>query len=113
MEQEQEKQPTNEQALPPDNAETQPQEQAKPPKKPKQPQPELDMETTVADMNVEGFKWYDPARKKGIKKRPIEKVTKKEYRAMVRGAYAAFLPVIVCVTISFALMVLLAYFWLK
>ncbi len=73
----------------------------------------LDMETTVADMNVEGFKWYDPARKKGIKKRPIEKVTKKEYRAMVRGAYAAFLPVIVCVTISFALMVLLAYFWLK
>ena len=73
----------------------------------------LDMETTVADMNVEGFKWYDPARKKGIKKRPIEKVTKKEYRAMVRGAYAAFLPVIVCATISFALMVLLAYFWLK
>ena len=73
----------------------------------------LDMETTVADMNVEGFKWYDPARKKGIKKRPIVKVTKKEYRAMVRGAYAAFLPVIVCVTISFALMVLLAYFWLK
>lgn len=73
----------------------------------------LDMETTVADMNVEGFKWYDPTRKKGIKKRPIEKVTKKEYRAMVRGAYAAFLPVIVCVTISFALMVLLAYFWLK
>ena len=26
---------------------------------------ELDTETTFADMNVEGFKWYDPAKKKG------------------------------------------------
>ena len=26
---------------------------------------DLDMETTVADMNVEGFSWYDPHRKNG------------------------------------------------
>lgn len=112
MEQEQEKQPTNEQALPPDNAETQPQGQAKPPKKPKQPQPELDMETTVADMNVEGFSWYNPNKKKG-KDNGLGDISKKEYWAMVKGAYAAFLPILLCILAVGILGFFLIKWWLS
>jgi len=74
---------------------------------------ELDTETTFADMNVEGFSWYDPSRKTGGKKKPVGKLTKKEYWAMVRGAFSAMLPTIgIVVTVSL-LMFLLAYLWLK
>ena len=34
-------------------------------KKEKKQRAELDMETTIADMNVEGFRWYNPDKKKG------------------------------------------------
>ena len=73
---------------------------------------DLDMETTVADMNVEGFRWYNPSKKKG-KNNDIGKITKKEYWAMVRGAFAAALPLIGCVIAASLLMFLLAYLWLK
>lgn len=80
-------------------------------KKKKHPIQELDTETTFADMNVEGFRWYNPDKKKG--KNQVEKLSKKEYWALVRGAYRAMLPLICCMLISGILIFLLAYFWLK
>ena len=52
---------------------------------------ELDTQTTVADMNVEGFSWYNPKRKTDAKNQGV-KLTRKEYWAMVRGAFLAMLP---------------------
>ena len=80
--------------------------------KKKKQKPELDMETTVADMNVEGFSWYDPKKKNGPKQDPVQ-LTKKEYRALVRGAYRAMLPIIGCIIASALIVILLAYIWLK
>ncbi len=72
----------------------------------------LDTQTTVADMNVEGFRWYDPTLKKGGKKQTPD-LTKKEQRALIRGAYKAMLPMIFCIGIVFAAMFLLAWLWLR
>ncbi len=80
--------------------------------KKKKQKAELDTQTTVADMNVEGFGWYDPSRKDG-KKKETPKLTKKEQRALIRGAYMAMLPMIICMAIVFVGMFLLAYLWLK
>ena len=73
---------------------------------------DFDTETTFADMNVEGFKWYDPQRKKR-RYRNIEKPSKKEYWAMVRGAFRAYAPMFLSIICGFALTVLLMYLWLK
>ncbi|MBQ8429780.1 MAG: hypothetical protein IJX30_06785 [Clostridia bacterium] len=81
----------------------------KKPKKKKQ-KPELDMETTFADMNVEGIRGYDPQRNK--KKQNQVQLSKKEYWAVVRGAYRAMLPMILCMLLGFGLVILLAYLWL-
>lgn len=80
-------------------------------KKDKKRKAELDVETTVADMNVEGFSWYDPKRKG--KKPQATKLTKKEYWAMVRGAFVSMLPLIGCMLVAGGLMVLLAVLWLS
>lgn len=72
---------------------------------------ELDMETTIADMNVEGFSWYDPNRKKN--KAQKVNVSRKEYWAMVRGAFRAMLPMFACILAGVCLIILLAYLWLK
>ncbi len=79
-------------------------------KKEKKEKPELDMQTTVADMNVEGFSWYDPARKKG---KEAPQLTKKEQRALIRGAYKAMLPMLACMIAVGLFMFLLAMLWLK
>lgn len=71
---------------------------------------DLDTETTFADMNVEGFKWYDPSKKKGGSGKV--KVTRKEYRSMVKGAFAAFLPVFLCVIGALIVVFCLMYLWL-
>ncbi len=80
-------------------------------KKEKKKKGELDTQTTVADMNVEGFGWYDPRRKLG--KAPPPKLTKKEQRALIRGAYKAMLPIIGCMIAVGAFMFLLVWLWLK
>ena len=72
---------------------------------------DLDMETTVADMNVEGFSWYDPHRKSG--KSPAPNLTKKEQRALMRGAFRAMLPMIGCIAAGMLLVFLLAMLWLR
>jgi hypothetical protein len=81
-------------------------------KKEKKQRAELDMETTIADMNVEGFRWYNPDKKKG-KQNGIGPVSRKEYWAMVRGMFEDMLPFFISVIVGALLMVLLAYLWLK
>ena len=72
---------------------------------------DLDMETTIVDMNVEGFSWYDPNLTN--KKKAKVSLSKKEERAMILGAYRAMLPMILCILAGAGLMILLAYLWLK
>ncbi len=82
-------------------------------KKNKKPD-DLDTETTFADMNVEGFKWYDPHLKKnsqsGMRKHK-QKVSRKEYRKIVRAAFAAYAPVFLIVILVFGIMGLIAWLW--
>ena len=73
---------------------------------------ELDMETTIADMNVEGIRGYDPHRSKNKSKNRGERVSKKEYWAMVGGAYRAILPLLGCILLVALLMFLIGYVWL-
>ena len=72
---------------------------------------DLDTETTFANMNVEGFRWYDPSRKNG--KREKRKVDRKEYRQMVRGAFAGILPFFLIFLASVGVVGLLMYLWLS
>lgn len=77
---------------------------------------ELDTETTIADMNIEGFKWYDPSKKNqsaSSKKQEPIKLTPKERRAMIRGAFMAIGPVIAVVILAFVLVFAVALLWLK
>ncbi len=78
----------------------------------KEKKDELDTETTFADMNVEGFRWYNPSKKKNTKKEPV-RLTRKEYWAAVRGAFAAMFPLIACILLGAGIVFLLAYLWLK
>ena len=74
---------------------------------------DLDMETSFADMNVEGFRWYDPyAKKNNGVKQVKQKISRKEYWAMVRGAFAAMLPMRGCIVLAMAAVVAIAYLWL-
>ncbi len=70
---------------------------------------DLDTETTFAEMNIEGFRWYNPKKKKGEQS---SDVTNREYWAMVWGAFRAFLPVFVIICEGFGIIVALAYLWL-
>ena len=83
-------------------------------KEDKQKVDDLDTETTFADMNVEGFRWYDPSQKKKGKGKGSGKIklTSKEYWSMVKGAFMAMLPVFAIVIVAFGLVWLLAYLWL-
>ena len=71
----------------------------------------LDTETTVVDMNVEGFSWYDP--NMSARKKQATQLTKKEQRALMRGAVRAMLPMIACILSGMLLIFLLAFLWLK
>ena len=86
-------------------------------KKDKKPKRELDTTTTFANMNVEGFKWYDPTLEKRLKEKQQginhPKVTRKEYFQLIRGAYAALWPVLLGVVAIFGLLVGIAYLWLS
>ena len=74
---------------------------------------ELDTQTTFADMNIEGFKWYDPSKKqKGKLKKVRKKVEKDEYRDMVRGWFAAILPYVFIFLLSVGIVGALLYLWL-
>ena len=85
--------------------------------KKKKKKPELDTTTTFVNMNVEGLKWYDPTLEKRLedKKKGIvpPKISRREYWQMVRGAFAAAVPVILLIMLIFGLMVCFAYLWLN
>ena len=72
------------------------------------------METTFADMNVEGFSWYDPHRKKNnsTPNKHRQKLSRREYWQLVRAAFAAYLPVFIIVICVFLLMGAIAWLWL-
>jgi hypothetical protein len=72
---------------------------------------ELDTETTFVDMNVEGFKWYNPSKKD--EKKTVKKVSRKEYWQMVKGAFAAYLPYISILLLSLILTFILLKLWLS
>ena len=74
---------------------------------------DLDTETTFADMNVGGFSWYNPNKKKqdGKMNKHRPKVSRKEYWLMVRAAFAAYAPVFIIVICVFGIMGLIAWLW--
>lgn len=77
---------------------------------------DLDTETTFADMNIEGFRWYDPHKKKsgqsGMKKHK-QKISRKEYWQMVRAAFAAYAPIFLIVILVFGIMGVIAWLWVS
>lgn len=86
------------------------------PKKRKKKSDTLDTTTTFANMNVEGFKWYDPS----LEKREADKmkgvppkISRREYWQIVRGAFVAALPVFGIIILIFGLIVGFAYLWLS
>lgn len=74
---------------------------------------ELDTETTIADMNIEGFKWYNPSKKKESSSSEPIKLTRKERIAVIIGAYRALFPFIAIIVLVFILVFSIAYVWLK
>ena len=75
---------------------------------------DLDTQTSFADMNIEGFKWYDPSRKKDDGQKKVKrKVTRKEYWQMVRSAFAAFMPFFAVFLLALGVVIGLAYLWLS
>lgn len=79
-------------------------------KKNKKPD-DLDTETTFADMNVEGFRWYNPNMKKGGARKDKPKLSRKEYWQLVRAAFAAYAPVFLIVIAVFGIMACIAWLW--
>ena len=77
-----------------------------------QQEDELDTETTFADMNVEGFRWYDPSKKKDGGSKEKLYLTPKERRAIMRAGFLAVLPVVGCIAVAFLLMFVIALLWL-
>jgi hypothetical protein len=61
--------------------------------------------------DVDGFRWYDPSKDKDKQTRK-PKVSHKEYWSMVKGAFLAYLPMIIIIMLSFTLVFLLMYLWL-
>lgn len=78
----------------------------------RKPDDDLDTETTIADMNVDGFRWYNPRMKRDKKKGNKTKVTGKEYWAMVKGAFLAIAPFVLGLAVVMGLIYVLCYFWL-
>lgn len=71
-------------------------------------------DVTVADMNVEGMRWYKSEEElENAEKMRSLKPTKSERRAMIKGAYAALLPAfligLLVFCAAFGLLVLFLY----
>ena len=77
---------------------------------PKKRPPEDDGRT-IADMNVEGFK-YDAHEAERQKLRELN-ITPRERRAMIKGALAVMLPVALGVMLCVAALFMIAYLWLR
>ncbi len=80
-------------------------------KKKKKELPDYDDGRTVANMNVEGFPWYQPGGRKEVKDE--DKPTRKERRAMYRAGYLAYFPAFIAILFGFGVVTLLVYLWLN
>lgn len=70
---------------------------------------------TIANMNVDGMPWYNPNKEENDeKKKRMEelKITRKEKRAMILGAYLAYLPMFLTAIVAFVIVMLLIALWL-
>ncbi|MEG1686304.1 MAG: hypothetical protein RR022_01180 [Angelakisella sp.] len=68
---------------------------------------------TVADMNLSGMKWYDPARKAAPANGELLQLTKAERRAMLKAALGVSLKLaLLFIGVFFVVLVLLQLFWL-
>ena len=82
---------------------------------------QIDEEFTVSDMSADWMPWNRgfmrrSKRKSGdndSKNKKKKAIDKKEYRKLVFAQYAAMLPVLLCITAAFMLIILLAFLWLK
>lgn len=72
-----------------------------------------DNNVTIAEMNVEGMRWYT-SKKEQENRKNIEGMnySKKEKKAMIKGAYRAYLPIFIIAVSSFAIIFGLIYLWL-
>ncbi len=66
---------------------------------------------TIVNMNVDGFRWYNPARSdKKIDK--ADRPTRKETHAIIRAWFAVYMPRILSVLVGFGLAIGLIVCWL-
>ena len=66
---------------------------------------------TIADMNVEGFKWYESEEKK--KKRELaRKYTKAERKSIMRSSFVSLALPVICLIVGIIAYLLLYYVWL-
>lgn len=74
----------------------------------------IDDGRTIANMNVEGMKWYVPEKHRRAKSQLADlKITKSERRAMIKGALLAILPIVFAYIGIFFVIFLIIYFWLS
>lgn len=62
---------------------------------------------TIYNMDVEGMPHRRNHNKSNVS------VTKEERKALVRAGFLHYLPIILCIIVSFCLTMLLIYFWLQ
>lgn len=68
----------------------------------------------IAPMDIDGMpkRFTIPEKKKVVRQKEYD-VTKNEKRQLILAAYKAFLPVLICGLVGFAITILLIYLWLK
>lgn len=83
-------------------------------KKKKREKPEDDGRV-IADMNIEGFSWYQKNRpaKRDKEQERLDKPTRKELRAMIFAAYKAYLPYLLIMLGVLTIVFLIGYLMLK
>lgn len=68
---------------------------------------------TIANMNVEGFSWYQPNLSEKKKKNDPDKPTRKETLAMIWAAYRTMLPYALIAIGGLVLAFVAVTLWLK
>ncbi len=64
---------------------------------------------TIYNMDVDGLKWHD----KKKKNKDYLDLNKKERFAMLKAAFAVYLPKLLIILLGFTLAIILLYFWLS
>lgn len=73
----------------------------------------IDDERTIADMNVEGFRWYVSNKVKAKKAEINElKLTKRERFAMMKAALLAIIPLVMLLLFGFFIIAFVIFIWL-